>query len=598
MKKKKYKFIKKQEQERRKQTSQIIKAIAIIMIVFLVLFIVDTSISSDTEFSMFELVSGVGWVAGVFQADSAEIFTYVVNIWQPPSGGDNCLKCNDLRYGCSEYQCHSLGQKCEWINNQQESGLCVEDDPTDITPPIIFADDSYLREGYSFSVNNAIAPPEKGVFVIYEEGDNHCLEPFKNLTLGIYTDGPAVCKSDIKRQPNYDSMRFETEQGSIPAYNHTIFLPSSAFPSASALSTLGIVIEDDSYDNRFYFRCEDTNGNANLVNFLIEFCVEAGPDLNPPIIEGTSFTTNPAYVSYNTTERFFEIYTSESADCKWDFQDLEYDSMSNNMTWCSQNYSETFNNNSLQHGCNGTITGIQNQDHTNYFIKCRDQPWLVGEEAYLRNANDQPYVLTILGAPPLQIDEILINNKPNNSIIEDNTDVVQVELKVKTSAGALEGQATCSYDLNGLGFVDFIETGTTESTQSVWLDANNTGIIYEIPIQCKDIAGNIANDLVRFTLRKDVIAPEVSRVYYETGKLKIITNEPAECVYSILGGCGYLFEDGTEIQSSEEGLEHFLDWDTEIDMYVKCRDKYGNQPIVNNEYVCSIVVRGSDSFSS
>ena len=92
-------------------------------------------------------------------------------------------------------------------------------------------------------------------------------------------------------------------------------------------------------------------------------------------------------------------------------------------------------------------------------------------------------------------------------------------------------------------------------------------------------------------------APEISRVYFEAGKLKIITNEAAECVYSILTDCNYLFNNATQIESSSDGLMHYLVWDTETDMYVKCKDKYGNQPIVNNQYQCSIIVRGSE-FSS
>ena len=612
---------KKQKQERKKQTSQIIKAIAIVVIVFLILFVVDNSLNisflgESKGFSMFDLVSGelftlavviiiyviialviaisaiAGWITDLLQADSSEIFTYVVNTWQPPSGGTNCLKCNDLRYGCSEYQCHSSGKACEWVNNELESGICVWDNPNDNSAPIITPDPSYLETGYVFTPNNAISPPEKGVFLIYQQGDNGCIEPFTNLTLGIYTNEPAVCKVDVQRQPKYEDMRFQTKQGNMPAYNHTIFLPSSAFPSVSVLGTLNITLDQGTYDNKFYFRCEDVNGNSNTANFLIEFCVEEGPDLTPPIIKGTSFTQNPAYVSYNTTESFFEVYTNEPADCKWDFQDLEYNDMSQNMSWCSYNFSDIIGP-TLDYGCNGTFTGIINEESTNYYIKCKDQPWLFAEPN-LRNTNPEPYIVTILGAPPLVINKILINDKENGAIIKGATSPIELEFKVTTSAGADDGNAVCSYKLDDTSdFVDFIDTGTTISTQNLWYKGDSAGIQYNLPIKCEDIAGNKKIENATFTVETDMTAPEVVRVYKENSELKIITNEPAECVYAILADCNYNFDEGVLMRTSND-YEHFLDWNTEITYYIKCKDQYGNKPIVNNNYVCSIIVKGSD----
>ena len=580
--------------ELKMKNKKITKSVVSLILLSMILLLAFPIVLAQDEINLEDIsLSNVGILHWLTHTHSVDIFAYFPKIWQAPSGGTNCLKCNDLRYGCSKYQCLSSGQSCKWINDQLESSICVWDNPNDIKPPVITPDPYYLKYEYFFSNNNAISPPEKGVFLIYQQGDDGCIEPFTNLTLGLYTDEPAICKVDSERQPGYDAMRFSTDQGQFPSYNHTIFLPSSAFPSASALSTINITVDEGSDDNSFYFRCKDTNGNSNTANFLIKFCVETGPDLNPPIVEGTSFPQNPVYVSYNTTQSYFEIYTNEPADCKWDFQELEYEDMTYSMAWCSQHIEDTFDG--IQYGCNGTLTGIINEDSTDYYIKCKDQPW---ENELLRNTNSQPYILTILGAPPLIINEILINDKTNGAIIKDATDTIEVELKVRTSAGADNGNAICHYDLDeNSDFVEFINTGTTESTQSLWFAGSSIGIEYNIPIMCKDAATNKVYENATFTVETDMTAPEVVRVYYESGSLKIITDEPAECVYSILPGyCSTpgFDEDDTQMQSSTDALTHYLDWNSEIDMNVKCKDKYGNSPIVNNKYVCSIIVRGSD----
>ena len=541
------------------------------------------------------LTALVSWIAGWFDKNiSMEMYTYLVQVWQPPIGGENCVKCNELRYGCSEYQCHALGQSCNWINDEQESGICVWDNIGDSKPPIISPDKSVLNENYDYFPMEAISPPERGVYIKYLDSDiNGCIPAFTNLTLGIYTDEPAICKVDIQRRANYSSMMFPTNHGGIPAYNHSLFLPSSAFPSASALNALNITIEQGSEDNLFYFRCIDTNGKPTTSNFLMEFCVDQGPDLAPPNITGTSFAHEPAYIGHGIESTYFEVYINEPADCRWDFQDLNYEHMNYNMQNCSQNAGDYFKG--LDYGCSGNLTGIQSEESTNYYIRCKDQPWLELTEPFSRNKNEQSYILTLLGAPPLVIDEILINDKENGILIKDSTNTIPVEIKIKTSAGAEEGKSKCYYKLEGFPtFEEFFNTDAVESTQMFYLEATAQGKEYSIPVKCEDIAGNAQFSEANFTLEKDITAPEISRVYQENGKMKLITNEPAECVYSLLTDCDqYLFEDGISIES-DNGFEHYLDWNDDTNTYVKCVDMYGNQPIANNKYVCSIILRGSE----
>ena len=606
---------KKEREELKKLRSKAIKTIAILVICFLILFIVDTSYSSKENLSMFELVSGcdvicaivvlvviivialvllVSWIFDLLGANlSDEAVIYNVNIWQPAVGGENCLECNDLRYGCSEYQCRASGKSCVWVNDEQESGICVWNNSGDGKPPIIKPDESVLKIDYVYDKNNAIAPPDKGVYLKYQKATDKCVPAFTNVTLGIYTDEPAVCKADMIRQHNYDSMRFSTDQGNVPYYNHSIFIPSSAFPSASAFSSLGILLEQGSEENYFYFRCEDVNGNSNIANFLITFCIDKGPDLTAPIITGTSFPTNPAYVAFGNTQMPIEIYTNEPADCKWDFQDLHYDKMAYDFSNCSQEMDQYLRG--VDYGCQANLTGIQNEESTVYYFRCKDQPWLEQEDPFARKVNKQSYIFTLLGAPPLIIDEVLMNDKSNPAVLKDNTDTVQIVFSVKTSAGAEEGKAECFYDYRkDQNYIRFSNTDATISTQPLWYEAGEgSPISYELPIKCADSAGNQANITAEFSVEKDTTPPEVARAYYEEGKLKLITNEPAECVYSNADYCNYVFENASIMNSGQDNSHHFVEWETQMNYYVKCKDIYENKPAPNQ---CSIIVKGSDHF--
>lgn len=548
-------------------------------------------------------VPGVGWIsAGIalvtmavvtlvtHQDYSQEIFTYQVQTWQPPEGGDDCLKCNALRYGCSEYQCHSFGQSCGITNKGTSDEKCVWINKNDILPPELTPIDDVLRDGYIYTPAQAVLPNERGVRISYQDNANGCIPPFTNITLGVATNEPASCKIDIERKSEYDELMSYMVEGALNVYDHTLPLPSSAAISTSALEHLNLTISNDN-EYLFFIRCKDVNGNPTTSNFLMEFCVDQGPDTMAPVIEGTSFSQN-SYVSYNKTNVPLEVYTNEPADCKWDFQDLDYDKMNNNMTGCSQVAGDYFR--AYSYGCLTNLTGIQNNQANNYYIKCEDQPWFKTnpEKEALRNENKQPYVVSLTGTSPLIIDEVLINDKPNNSTIKDATDVIKATLKIKTLAGAEEGKARCAYGIDN-NFIYFYNNGVPEflieNTQPLWLVPGD----YNYSIRCEDLGGNVDYANAIFTIEKDTSSPEITRVYREQDNLKLITHEAAQCVYSSVN-CNYAFEDGSEI-TTLDSMSHFIAWDTEINYYVKCKDKYGNEPVPQSQ--CSIVVRGSEYIS-
>jgi hypothetical protein len=101
------------------------------------------------------------------------------------------------------------------------------------------------------------------------------------------------------------------------------------------------------------------------------------------------------------------------------------------------------------------------------------------------------------------------------------------------------------------------------------------------------MGGNADTELIQFDVEIDQFPPLIARAYYEDNQLKIITNEDAECVYSTFS-CTYNFEEGSVISSSDQ-IHHYMGWNTETPVYLKCQDIYGNQP--SSPTACSMVLR-------
>ena len=55
-------------------------------------------------------------------------------------------------------------------------------------------------------------------------------------------------------------------------------------------------------------------------------------------------------------------------------------------------------------------------------------------------------------------------------------------------------------------------------------------------------------------------------------------------------GCSYDFSEGTPMTVKDK-VNQFANWDIKSDLYVKCKDSFGNEPLPDQ---CSITVRASD----
>src|SRR5690606_32132822 len=104
---------------------------------------------------------------------------------------------------------------------------------------------------------------------------------------------------------------------------------------------------------------------------------------------------------------------------------------------------------------------------------------------------------------------------------------------------------------------------------------------YTVYFSCVDRGGNRARTSTSFSVKVDTQEPLISRVYRDGQNLKIITNEEAQCVYS-LNSCSYEFETASVINYDTSGGNivkdrHVLGWYKEQTYYIKCQDLQGKR---------------------
>lgn len=497
--------------------------------------------------------------------------TFTCYPWDAPRGGAHCEKCNDGEFPCTEYQCKSLGQACNLENKGTTEELCVWTSRNDVNPPVIQAWTRPLSTGYTYIPNNAISPPDRGVRIVPQGNNSGCVRPFSNISFGITLDEPAKCKIDTQRKDSFAEMDFFFGGSSTTKYNHS---QTMNLPSPEALASENLTLTNNK-EFTLYARCEDTNENDNVANFVFNFCVDAGPDTTAPVVVTTSIINGmPIAAGQNTTP--LQIYTNEPATCKWSRVDQSYDGMENNMT-CRTGVFQM--NAQGLYQCGTNLTGLRDAVNNDFYFKCKDQPHLAGTvNESKRNANTQSYKFTLIGTRPLVIASV----GPNETI-KDATNVIRVTLEAETSAGFNEGEAICSFKSSAdttNDYIEFFNTGAHEHSQDLFLPAGN----YTYDIRCMDLGGNSDTESTSFQIETDTQEPSIVRVFRQQSSLRVITNEPASCVYSN-NGCNYLFEDGIDMSSTDDRI-HSTSWNPDKTFYIKCEDEFGNQPQPDQ---CSLV---------
>lgn len=486
--------------------------------------------------------------------------------WQAPTGGDDCDKCNgDSLKPCTEYRCSSLGQACKLVNENTESPTC-ESLPQESIPPQIIPG-NILTSGFYFQNQSAMKVDIRG-------DNDECVPEFTQVLFTLKTDEVAQCKYSFMRTDNYENMQdYALELNRFVKENHTFGFWMPSIDSLYVYNVTGDVKERFGNMN-MYVRCQDYFGNYNLNEYMVNFCVKTGPDLTPSRI--SLFTPlSGSYIAYNQTTSPLNLYLNEPADCKYDLLDKTYDEMANTMNCSTDLFSPTM----YGWDCSTELTGLSGNENKFYF-RCKDQPWLPPENTS-RNINQESTTYILSGSSSqLKIDSV----SPQGDI-EVGHQPVSIDLEVKTSGGAKNGESACSYRYsNYTNYVLFFDTYSTNHKQNFNMLIAGP---HNAEIQCADDAGNLAFGNSSFNLIVDSSPPTVVRAYKDSGSLKLITDEEAECYYDF-GRCTYPTENGTSMTT---GLSktHTASWIEGQTYFVKCKDVWENGP--DNE--CSMIVSPS-----
>ena len=496
--------------------------------------------------------------------------TFTCYPWQPETGGEDCNKCNEGQFDCTSYKCQSLGQSCELLNAGTDNEVCEWVNRNDIAPPTISSWNGPLLDNYEYNPDVATLPPDRGVRINYQGSDDGCIPPFARLTYGISLDKPGRCKITVNnRSINYKTMAIPLSNG-LYKYNHTLL----AFHGGVSESTGEGFNIPNGGNYEVFIRCESRNGYSNEGTFVFKYCVDDEPDRTAPEIMLTD-PLNGWPIQFGQISEDVIVYTDKPADCKWSHNDEDYDLMANTMV-CDQSITQV--NANLLYQCRTNLTGLLDGVDNNFYFRCKSYPLNPEEERY---KNEESYIYTLIGTRALVIDWA----KPDGITIKDATDSVKVTLEAHTSAGYKDGESICYFKESSrpdTSYVQFANTNDFEHSQELWFTEGG----YDYSIRCCDLGGNCAVEDISFIVDSDRDAPIIARVYNDNKKLKIITNEEAECVYD-LTDCTYNFEDGVAMTTTNK-REHLTEWNTNSDFYIKCKDKFANEPFPNE---CSIVAR-------
>ncbi len=482
--------------------------------------------------------------------------------WQPPAGGAKCDLCNSDDLPCTKYKCETFGKTCKYLNEGTGNEECVNIAPNDVSPPQIDANNPALSSGFSY--NNPLT--NIGVTIKNSSVSDGCLQEYSPVNWGVVLNEPGQCKVSETHTSNYEEMESYLSNivGNQFSKNHTV---ATAMPTLDELGVSGIdPARRGNY--KLYVRCQDASGNYNAAEYIAEFCVSPANDVTPPIIS-QYIPASPGLVGLNATNKQIQFYTNEPATCRWSLTaGQEYSQMINSAT-CNNEISQITLNG---WGCVVNLP-VLNESTTNYHFRCADQPWLGTNETNPnlpdpnQNVNSDDSVYQIKKTTtPLTITSI----SPNGNIISVGSLPVSVNLEATTSGGINNGNAICSYNLNGAGFIPFFNTGANTHLQtfSSLLEGN-----YAIGLQCFDLAQNTVSGNTQFSVQVDSSGPIITRVYSSGASLTVITNEASTCAWSTTS-CSFDFASGTLLSGSSQ--VHTMPYDNGITYRIKCKDAFNN----------------------
>jgi len=497
------------------------------------------------------LISWMGWGKTSIRTVSFQCLP-----WEAPLGGDDCSKCNDNPLmPCTEYRCESLGQACVLLNPESELTKC-ESVPKEAIAPTISPGNT--TTGYKF--DNIT---QNGVKIVGK--DKECIPEFTPVSFILKTDENAQCiySSALPSSKQFEDMgEFNyPKEGNAFTINHTfgIFMPSLS--SLSVYDVNGTIKEKFGKVN-MYLRCRDYWGNYNLDEYVVNFCINSGPDLSPvnhayTIAKPQTKTSLP----YGAMSTNVSLFLNEPAECKYSnssgksFDEMEYFMSCDTDVLKPTNYGW---------GCNTTLNDLKKENK--FYLKCKDQPWFAGTiNETNRNINQEDYEYELyVSESPLNI-----TKTSPEGIISRGIEPTSIDLEVQTSGGSENGLAYCYWGENT--DIMFMESYSTAHKQTLSTVISGT---YSIPIKCEDSAHNIARTEINFSMELDTTPPMVVRTYKSNAELVVLTDEKASCYYDFQS-CNFDLTNATSMTTALS-TTHSAPWEQGKTYYIKCKDIWDN----------------------
>ena len=506
-----------------------------------------------SKYNLEEIQSGnVKYNTPIYPSVSKTAKTYTINFKCIPFSAQNtsadCTKCGQDGMPCTEYRCKSYGKSCDFHQPDGiDTGFCVPS--TDFTPPVITSTQS----------------PQNPV------------PPFSSVSINLSTNEPAECRFALDAS-SYDleSLPYSFDGDWTTQHKVTLNVPGKV-PTDN--STGYNLITNDGSMNVFVY-CGDAAGNVNYAPYLITLNIMQTPDNIPPAI----ISANPSSgskIMFNTTDKIVDLVLDEPAECKWSSNSLDnYDSMPNNFSCDTSVNPDTVVNG---YHCLGDLTNVTEVlgSSTSFYINCKDQPWLEGNETTLYHRNtmlsNQVYTLS-------PSDELVFSEVTPSGYYTVGSDTQNWTLTANTVNGSDNGVAVCQWRISqpgqNMSYSYFENTNSSTSTQII---SNKPGGNYLVEVVCTDEVGNVVNMSANLNLRIDMIAPIIARVYNDKGSLKIITSEGAICKaekdVDPDTGCFYDFGSNNAILFYTTGTNNTVQSipaTKYASYYVKCQDAFKN----------------------
>jgi len=503
------------------------------------------------------------------------------NPWQAPAGGENCHLCyeNPLK-PCDKYRCESLGAACyvpdDW--ESYDNPPCLERDPTDnIAPEINYLD--VLTQGFRFTTSGLSSIDDVKII----GPSNACIEQKQNLKFSIQTNEFAQCKWSTTRPTgtHYDDMvgepfgyqGFQWEK----IHNLTYSVPEIEDLASSQITG---IYPNRKGDVKIYVKCKDTRDNYNPDFYTIDVCISETD--TRPVSEIYTIPFHESQLPYGTVTQRLRMWTNEAAECKYDTLSRPYDLMTNEFD-CD------WDGDSQANGwpCSTDLTLVPGANR--FYIRCKDQPWLTGENASRRHENDGsfPYTLIVtqneLKISPVKFkytnDDGVQQISSGGEIKEGYIDRVDVEMRVLTTGGIDNGKSDCFWGTPN-GGEDKMKPWEGYSSDHFAILNDRIQGDYNYKVRCEDSAGNSAETIVNFSVDIDEEGPHATSWGIFDDTLEFGLDEEGDCFYRH-DQC--YFDLNVSINGTKHINPHWLtinktipNIDPRLDYYIMCEDSWGN----------------------